>query len=241
MDGTEAGGTITIDNRRLGSEFLYPDLIVIDKRMTPAPSRRSAAESAVLAIDNALAALLDEEPAPMKDAFVHASLRFISSSLSEYVRRPVSRKHSHAMVSAGVFAAVAAANASPGLVRMLSEELEKETKISRAVFAGILLPALLNRTQQQNSRIRDELLLAAAGMEVYAKTPPERRSERGVEAVCAFLRETKKELPASLDELSIPFYRLEKASENASARPDARFARDQFMDVLELSEKGGTK
>ncbi|HMA67333.1 MAG TPA: iron-containing alcohol dehydrogenase [Desulfosalsimonadaceae bacterium] len=239
VDGTEPGKTITVEHRRLSSEIFIPDVIVIDKRMTPAKSRRSASESAVLAIDNALAALLDDEPGPMKDAFVHASLSFISNSLGEFVRRPANRKHSHAVISAGVLAGIAAANADPGLVRVLSEELEKETEVSRAVFAGILLPAFLGSMQQGEDPVREELLLAAAGMDVYAKTPPEKRSEKGVETVCALLGEAKRALPASLEALSIPYYRLEKACESAASRLDARYSGQQFMTVLELAEKGG--
>ncbi|MBS3732029.1 MAG: iron-containing alcohol dehydrogenase [Desulfobacterales bacterium] len=238
-NGSESGKTITVDNRRLTSNFLYPDAIILDKRMTAACTRRCAAQSALTTMDNAVTAFLDGEHSPMKDAFAHAGVGFAAASLKKAIKRPKNRKHSLAMANAGVMAGIAAANAAPGVVRGLAEELEKITGIARGVFIRIFTPAALAWMTQKTGPPGDDLLLAAGGMAVYAKTPEQQRPQKGVEMFLALLDETRGQIPETLSSLHIPAYRLEKACVHAGSRKDFPFSPQDCLEIIKQTQKGG--
>jgi len=235
--GLEAGNIITLDNRQFQSDSLYPDVIILDKRMTPACSSRCAAESAVLAMDNAISALLDNKSNPMNDAFIHASLQFISQNLAKSMRRPKNKKISLNMANAGVMAGIAASNAGPGLVRLLSEELSRSTGLSRGVFTAMLLPAALVYRDQKSGSSDDSLLLALKGMDVFSGTPESKRSSRGIESALDLMGMTKKLIPETLAALNIPYYKLEDAAEKAAARSRKNFSSEDCLSVMGLSRQ----
>ncbi|MFP3981641.1 MAG: iron-containing alcohol dehydrogenase [Desulfobacterales bacterium] len=237
-NGSEAGKTLTVDNHRLTSDFLYPDAIILDKRMTSACTRRCAARSAVIAMDNALSAFMDPEHSPMKDAFAHAGIGFAAGSLKNFIKNPKNKKHSLAMANAGVLAGIAAANARPGLVRGLAEEIEKVTGISREVFIRILTPAALEWMTQKTGPPRDDLLLAADGMAVYADTPEQQRAQKGVEMFLTLLEQTRGQIPETLAFLKIPAYQLEKACNRAGSRKDFPFSARDCLEIIEQTQKG---
>ncbi|MCF8036627.1 MAG: iron-containing alcohol dehydrogenase [Desulfobacteraceae bacterium] len=237
-NGNESGKTITVDNRRLTSDFLYPDVIILDKRMTAACTRRCAAQSAIIAMDNAVTAFLDTEHSPMKDAFAHAGIGFAAASLKKAIKRPKNKKHSLAMANAGVMAGIAAANATPGLVRGLAEELEKITGISRAVFIRIFTPAALPWMTRKTGPPREDLLLAAGGMSVYANTPEQQRPQKGVEILLSLLDETREQIPETLASLKLPAYQLEKACVHAGSRKDFPFSAQDCLEIIEQTQKG---
>lgn len=235
--GLEAGNIITLDNRQFQSDSLYPDVVILDKRMTPACSSRCAAESAVLAMDNAISALMDSKSNPMNDAFIHASLQFISQNLAKSMRRPKNKKISLAMANAGVMAGIAASNAGPGLVRLLSEELSRSTGLSRGVFTAMLLPSALVHREQQPDPLNGDLLLALKGMDVFSGTPERKRSSRGIESALDLIGMTKKIIPETLSALNIPYYKLEDAAEKAAARSHKTFSSEDCLAVMGLSRQ----
>ncbi|MCF8025465.1 MAG: iron-containing alcohol dehydrogenase [Desulfobacteraceae bacterium] len=237
-NGNESGKTITVDNRRLSSDFLYPDAIILDKRMTAACTRRCAAQTALITMDNAVTAILDQEHSPMKDAFAHAGIGFAAASLKKAIKRPKNRKHSLAMANAGVMAGIAAANATPGVVRGLAEELGKITGISRGVFIRIFTPAALAWMTRKNGSPGEDLLLATGGMSAYANTPEQQRPQKGVEMFLALLDQTRGQIPETLASLKIPAYQIEKACAHAESRKDFPFSAQDCLEIIEQTQKG---
>ena len=231
-----AGRTIVTDNRRLRSDFYFPDVVVTDRRMVGACSPRCAAESAVLAMDNALWAFPDNGQNPMRAAFAHAALKQIADNLSGFLQRPGDGKRALPIANAGVLASIASANARPGIVRVLAEELEKETGIPAAVFIANLTPGALFLMQKNGLSAPDDLLLAAAGMDQYAATPQEQRGRQAVETVLELFESAANAIPeAGISR--IPAYRLTEACKNAANREMAGFSMDEAMAVLEMAKQ----
>jgi len=233
---SSAGRTIAPDNRRLHSDFYFPDVVVTDRRMVGACSARCAAESAVLALDNALWAFLDHGQNPMRGAFAHAALKQIAGNLSGFLRRPGDGKRALPIANAGVLASIAAANARPGIVRVLAEELEKQTAIPAAVFIANLTPGALFLMQKKALSVPGDLLLAAAGMDHYAATPPEERGGKAVEAVLELFESAANAIPDAAI-YRVPAYRLTEACKNAANREMAGFGVDEAMAVLEMAKQ----
>lgn len=234
--GTGAGKTLVIDNRRLVSDVFFPDVVVADKKMTPAPSRRCAAESAILSMDNAFSAFSGDACNPMRSAFAGAALDLLRTFMDGFLRRPAAGKQSLAMANAAVLSSIAAANASPGAVRILSEELEKITGISKAVFVANLTPGAIFRARKEYGPYPDDLLLAVSGMAVFSATPAEQRSKKGVEmfldlfesAACAISDPSVSKIPA---------YQLARALENAGKREEEGFSVHEGRALLELARQ----
>jgi len=238
LNGTESGRTLAIDHRELSSDFLFPDVVVLDKRITKPRSRSELAESAAMAVDNAAGAFLDPEYSPMNEAFAHAALQLIAANFQTAYKRPGSKKAHPALANAAVMAGIAAANARPGIVRRLSETLEKRTRVGRGVFTALLGPAALAWSEEQNGAPREELLLAVAGMDAYAAAAPQERAAKGLERLNALFMEIQKGIPVSLAGLRIPAYRLEQACQEAANGKAAWFGAEDARAVLEHAQKG---
>ncbi len=231
-----AGRTLFIDNRRLHSDYYFPDVVVTDRRMSLPCSARCAAESAILAMDNALWSIIDDNQSPMKNAFAHAALKLIGDNLSGFLKRPRDGKRALPIANAGVLASIAAANARPGIVRVLGEELEKETSIPAAVFIANLTPAALFCIQKNESPLPGDLLLAAAGMDAYAAVPTEQLGRRGAEAIIEMFESAANEIPEAAIS-RIPAHLLAEACNNAASREMVNFGADDAMAVLEMARQ----
>lgn len=238
LQGTGAGNTLTLDHQRFCSEFLAPDVIVLDKRMLRGQPPPQTAQSAAIAADNAWSAFAGPNPGPIRDAFVHTGLRLLNQNIDAALAAPVRDKPCLAMANAAVISAIAAANAAPGIVRVVSEELARMTRIRRGVFTGLLAPAALEKSLEQNGPPRPGLLLAVAGMEAYAATPEKQRPAKGADILKALFDKIQNSLGQSLESLQIPFYQIRQACENAASRPDAGITAAEALDLAGRAWKG---
>lgn len=236
FEGTGAGNTMTLDNQRLCSELLAPDIIAIDKRMLCRQSAIQAAQSAAIAADNAWTALCDPKPGPISQAFVHTGLRLINQSIDDVLQSPGKHPHSLAMANGAVAAAIAAANAPPGTVAELSRQLAKITNLNRGLLTALLAPFGLGRFAEKNGPPKPELLLALGGMEIYSSTPADQRSEKGMTMMTDFFEKIKKTMGLDLKSLQIPFYIARQACENIN--PGSGVPASDALDLAEQAWKG---
>jgi alcohol dehydrogenase len=236
--GLEATGYLSIDNRVITSDLLFPDVIVIDPRLTPGCCSPCAAESAVIALDHALGAGAGSEPSPMLDAYIHTALRFLAENMKKGIRSPENKDASMKLANASAMAAIAFANSKPGIVHLLAIELERLTGTSAGRFMRVLLPYRMAYMLSKKMKIRDELFLAIAGFDTYSATPEGERTRKGIEAVLELLKTTKKALPQTMKELNVPRYQLKNAAEAASAASETYFSAADCMTLLEHAWEG---
>jgi alcohol dehydrogenase len=237
FSGMEATGIMTIDNHRITSNYLYPDVIILDPRMTRGRCTECAAKSAVIAIEQAVMAVSGEDNNPMTDAYAYSAMQYIVENVKKQVKRPKNTNASLAMANASVMAAVAFSNSKPSMARLLADELSKSTGISAAIFIAILLPRVMAYMAHKKNAFRDELLLAAAGMEVYSATPKNEREKKGVEAVMGVLGKMKGILPDMMEPLKVQKHLLAKVAGTAAAKSEKRFSDADCLAVLELAWK----
>lgn len=235
FNGMEATNTVTIDNRRITSDYLYPDVIILDPRMVRGRCAECAAKSAAVAIEQAVWAISCEENNPMTDAYAYPAMQYIADNLKKRIRSPKNKVASLAMANASIMAAIAYSNAKPGIVRLLAEELEKSTGLSAALFVNILLPRALAFMAKKKTAFRDELLLAAAGMDTYSATPKNERPRKGVEIVMEALKNFKGILPDTLIQLKVQKHLLAKAAAAAAAKSGKRYSDADCLAVLEMA------
>jgi alcohol dehydrogenase len=235
--GLEATDILTIDNRTIKSDKLFPDVVMTDRRFAAGCCSPCAAESAVIALDHALGAGVAES-SPMLDAYVHTALRFIADNMKKGVKKPSDAKAGLALANASVSAAIAFANSKPGMVHMLAAELARITGTSAGKFMRVLLPYRMAFMLSKKMKIRDELYLAIAGLEEYSATPEAERTKKGIEAVLQLLKLTNKVLPSSMKELNVPKFQMKNVAEAASAASGKFFSAADCLSLLEHAWEG---
>jgi alcohol dehydrogenase len=232
-DGQEAMPAMTVDNRTLTSEALFPGVFVLDGRMTIGASPQVVAESGAIALAQAFTALTMDAPNPMIDAVAHPSLDLLARHLLPAVRRPRDKDAGLAVANAAVLASAAGANSGPGLVFVLGEALAEATGVSLGKCLGILLPVAIDALRQSNRPVRDELCLALAGLEGFAAMPTKERANKGLEMAAALARELKIALPASLQALRVQRHLLDPVAQAAAAKSTGRFQAADCRAILD--------
>lgn len=236
--GMEMTGSVTVDNRQLTSDFLFPDLAVIDPRMTPACNEECVALSSVIALTHAVGATLTENHSPMIEAYAYSALRYLALHAATGVKKPRHAATSLALNNAYALAAIAFTNTPADMVHLLALELARATDISAGKFMKILLPYKMAHMMHKKMKIRDELFLALAGFDDYAATAANERSRAGVERTLAILNGLKGILPETMKELSIPKYKLAGIAKAAASRSDKRYSEADCLTVLDHAWEG---
>jgi alcohol dehydrogenase len=241
-NGREASNSILIDNREIKSDFLYPDVMVIDHRVAAGASATDVAQSSAIALAQALHSFVGNNGNPMVAALAHPALSYLSQYLEKGIKKPQNKEASVALVNASVMASIAYANAKPGMANLLAEELARATGISPGVFTGILLPAVIDFLAKEKTKISDELLLAVAGLDAYAAAAADEREQKGLEAAKILAGTFSKVLPVSLKELKVQKYIFPEIARAAAQKSDGAFPAVDCAEILEASwEKTLTK
>jgi len=205
-----------IEGLEFKSDFLFPDLVCIDKRNAKSASSLIVAESGAAALTQAIEGSTSKSGSPMADAYAHAAIQYIFENLEKGVKRPCKKKTGLALINAASMASVVYSNSPAGIVYSVSEALSKVTGFSLGLCAGIILPYGLQYQVKRGDGVRDELLLALAGLELYSQTEKSDRAGYGIELVKDLFADTKM-FSEKLEDLKIPEYVLKEAAELAAS------------------------
>lgn len=233
FNGMEGSNILTIDNRQIKNDILYPDVIIIDPRMTFSNSRECVAETAAIAISQCLEASVNYEHNPIIDTYVMASLRLLSEHLKKGLKRPKNKKAGLAIANAAVMASIAFSNSKPGLTLLMAEELARDTGVSLGKFSRILLPHVISEAAKKNGLVRDEILLAVGGIDVYASTAENERKAKGLEMVMDLLKNIRRIMPDSIKPMNYQKHKLAVIAKAAAAKSWKRYTAAECLGILE--------
>ncbi|TAL39305.1 MAG: iron-containing alcohol dehydrogenase [Spirochaetes bacterium] len=220
--GLEAANRATIEGRTFVSDFLFPDLVCIDARMVKSASPEAIAGASLAAFAHCVEAAAFPHNNPMTDMYAHAAIQFLYEHMRRLPRSP-GTKGCVALANAFAMAGVVFSNAPAGIVHLLATALADETGVPAGIAMGILLPCYLDyKTGVMKEDVREELLLAMAGIDEYCATPEKERALKSIALLKGLLRGMKESLPRTLADLRIPPYKLKAAAELAAARGDGR-------------------
>lgn len=236
--GMELTSTVTVDNHRLTSQSLFPELIVIDPRMTPGCCVECVAESSVIALTHAVGAILSEPHSPLIEGYAHAALQYLAQHMAKGIKKPWHPETSVALNNAYAMAAIAFSNAPSGITHLLANELSLATDISAGKFMRILLPYKLAYMLHKKIKIREELFLALGGFDAFTAKPAKERPVAGVEKTLELLKCLDGILPSTMKELKIPKYRLAEIAKTAAARSGKRYTETDCLVTLEHAWEG---
>lgn len=237
-NGLEATNTMTVDNRRIVADVLYPEVFVLDGRMTTGCRPEELAETSVIALSQAIAAMTAAPPNPMIDAVAHAALGLLTGHVAKAVRHPGDQTACLALANAAVMAATARNNTPPGLAHLTTEALSHATGITPGKLMTSILPAVLDAQRKQNTLFRDELYLALAGFERFAATPAGERTRKTCDLILDMLRSFKGVLPMSLQALRIQTHQLDQTAQTVSRISAGRFSAMECRLILTAAQIG---
>ncbi len=157
------------------SQFLLPDVAVIDPRTTLKLPAMITAATALDALTHASEAFTCLAKNPLSDAYASAAITRVARSLIPVLDDPGDAAGRLELALAAAMAGVAFNNSMVGLVHALGHSVGAIAGVHHGMCMGIFLPHVLRYNLDARRDEIGEMLLYLAGPETYASTPrPER-------------------------------------------------------------------
>jgi alcohol dehydrogenase len=172
------------------SYFLLPDVSIVDSRMTLSLPPAITAATGMDALSHAVEAYTCLAKNPLSDAHAVAAITLISENLVNVVKNPGDRNGRLDMANAATLAGIAFSNSMVGMVHTLGHSVGSVCGVPHGVAMAILLPYGLEYNMHRNGHLTAELLLPLAGINVYAATSKNQRTD----TVIALIRQMNQDL-----------------------------------------------
>lgn len=234
-DGLAASNCAIIDHHQFQSDRLYPDIVCIDPRMVRGCCGECVAETALIALTQAIEASSEQFHSPMNDAYAHPSIQLISENLRKGVKRLKNKKASMALANAATIASTAFSNSPIGVISIIAESIQTLFGNPKGITMGIILPFMLEEKAKSKIKVRDELLLALAGFDVYVSTPKNERVKVAIDLIKNLLKGLKGIVPLNLKELGIQKYQLTEVASLVAQKSGKRISLNDCLALLETA------
>ncbi|MFP4474410.1 MAG: iron-containing alcohol dehydrogenase [Desulfatibacillaceae bacterium] len=197
------------------SYHLFPDVAVIDPRMTLTMPPRITAATGMDALTHAVEAFTCLQKNPMSDAYAWSAIELMRDNLVTAVKRGKNEKARFGMALGSLLAGIAFSNSMVGCVHALAHAVGGICHVPHGVANAIFLPFGMEYNMARVGPLYGQLLLPLAGFDVFSSTPEDRRPVRAVQAARDLVREmnTLCGLPTNLREAGVPKGKLEDIAE----------------------------
>jgi len=163
-----------------GSHFLFPDVAILDPRMTQTLPPHITAMTAMDAMTHACEAAIGLAKNPISDAYAHAAISKISQNLMTVMDNPGDLDARMELAQAATMAGIAFSNSLVGVVHALGHSVGALCHLPHGMCMSIFLPYALEYNLEAREDEIAELLLPLAGAERFARVPPEQRAETSI-------------------------------------------------------------
>ncbi len=238
VSGYEASRYAFIDGKMCGSDFLSPDMVIIDSRASSKAAPAQTLSSGLIALAHAIEAILSPQANPIMGSYAYAAIRLLSENLPAAVRKPKDGKKSVAVANGCAIAATAFSNAPAGVVHCLAEALSDATGVDPGVYMGILVRSLVRKRMEDKAGLGDELCLALSGPAVYSVSEAKRRPEAALQSLNSVFGELGNAVPADLAATGTPGGQLGPAAKKAVKASSTKLSEKECMDLLERAWGG---
>ncbi len=216
------------NNRKMlfTSNFLLPDIAIIDSRMTLTLPLHITAATAMDALTHAIEAYICLGKNPLSDAHAIEAIELISRNLMKVMDNPGDQNTRLSLANAATLAGIAFSNSMVGMVHTLGHSVGAVCGVPHGVCMAILLPYGLEYNLHKTEDLIAELLFPLAGADVYAFTPLKNRALKTIEWIRDINENLHKitggaharnlsEIKDSDGNLMVKFNMLEKIAETA--------------------------
>lgn len=184
------------------SNFLFPDVAVLDPRMTMTLPPHLTAMTAMDAMTHSIESYLGLAKNPMSDAYATASIKKITENLPKVLADASDANARLELAQASTMAGVAFSNSMVSLVHSLGHSLGAVAHLPHGLCMNLFLPYVLEYNFESIKDNLAELLLPLAGAETYSKTAPQKRAEAAIDFIKSIRDDIneKTKLPRTLQE-----------------------------------------
>ncbi len=199
------------------SPRLYPDVAVLDPRMTQTMPPHITAATGMDALTHSVEAYTCMQKNPMSDAYAFSAIKLIGQYLVQATEDGENLEARAGMANAALMAGAAFSNSMVGMVHGLGHACGAVSHIPHGVAMGVLLPFVMEYNMQKNAPLYAELLFPLAGVEVVAGTGKENRAQRCVDEIRTLRKELNRtgRFPLSLGEAGVKQKDLERIAKTS--------------------------
>ena len=165
------------------SNFLLPDIAVLDPRMTKTLPAAITAATAMDAMTHAIESYFCMGKNIVSDSFALQAIKGISENLLHVIKNPGDMKGRLVLANASAMAGAAFSNSMCGMVHNLGHAIGGVCRVPHGNCMSMMLPYGLEYNLHRSADIIGEVLFPLAGPEVYAATRKKDRAEKVIELV----------------------------------------------------------
>jgi alcohol dehydrogenase len=165
------------------SQYLLPDVAVIDPRMTLKLPPQITAATALDALTHATEAFTCLAKNPVSDAYATTAIRMVAQSLVPVLENPGDTDGRLELAQAATMAGIAFSNSMVGLVHSLGHAVGATAGVHHGTCMGIFLPVVLEFNLDARGAEIGELLLPLSDAETYAKTAAADRPRVAIDCI----------------------------------------------------------
>ena len=231
--GYEMTNQAMIDNKRFQSDFLYPDIIVIDQSMMKSKNSQEAAYFSLSSLAQGIESYLESAHNPVNTSYAYVALQAIKDNFAKGISNPKNKKASLALGNALAMSQISFSNISKGIIFSLGEAISFVTGHEIGLSLGIILPYALDLKLKNKAGFPKELLLALTDFDEYSAIPEGERVDKTVEIIKSLLAEASKVLPKTLKELNIFKNKLEEIASLAVSCSNNKIDLGDCQKILE--------
>jgi alcohol dehydrogenase len=165
------------------SNFLLPDIAVIDSRMTLTLPPHITAATGMDALSHAVESYTCLSKNPLSDAHAMAAINLICQNIVDTVKQPDNPQGRLALAVGANLAGIAFSNSMVGIVHALGHSVGAVCGVPHGNCMAILLPYGLEYNFHKNSHYTAELLMPFAGTKKYAETPKHQKAQKVISRI----------------------------------------------------------
>lgn len=225
--GSEATGVAVIkdvENQvklEFTSNFLVPDVAVLDIRMLETMPARITALTGLDALSHAIEAYSSMQRNPVSEAYAISAIRLIMRSLEKAVVNPRDKEARLDMANAAFLAGASFSNSMVGIVHAIGHSVGAVSHVPHGEAMAILLCPGMRYNIERNRQYYAELLEFVAGPEIFCSTAVDARAEMCISSLEEFMGRLKAHARINL------------------TLHDAGVSRDDFRKIAERSISDG--
>ena len=180
------------------SQFIIPDLAVIDERFTLSMPARVTAMTGLDALTHSIESYSCIQKNPISQSYARSAILLIRENLMECIKHPSDKKARLAMANGSLLAGSAFSNSMVGIVHAIGHSLGGVCGLPHGLAMAILLPHCMRFNLEKCSDDYAELLIFFLSPEEYAAVAKEERAKKCVEVVSDFVSSIAKEAGLSM-------------------------------------------
>ncbi len=227
--GLETSSVSRFEGMVFRSEYLAPNLVVIDPRLADMGDGKRIAESGLAALGRLVEAHISTDKNPFRDAYSFTAIRLIAENLKDAVAGHGGKKAATAVGNGVAMSGCVFSNTGAFLLHKLGQVVYDVRRIHPGLTMSMAMLDVLDLYRRRDGHDLAALFHPLAGDEEFALSRPEDRVDGALSLLRRLIADVRdamgKDTPRNLREAGVPWYMMEDVLERLEADPDGPYLR----------------